>query len=156
MTLSAEILSRRLSTPSRHLAAGLIVAAAILLRLGLDPFLRGQAPYLLYMPAVALVAWLCGVRMGLAATAVCAVIGRYLVAKPGDYLSLASRGWVAMLLFAGVGAGLVWLVSRWRAAEGAAWQMHAQSLAALEGVATCQASGGRGCWWWTIRWTRGR
>ena len=68
--------------------AATTVAASLLLRLPLQPILGTEYSYLLFYPAVFAAAWLAGLRGGLAASVLSAVLARYLFIQPVGRLFL--------------------------------------------------------------------
>ena len=102
---------------ARYLLALAVVAGATLLRLAVDPFLHEQIPYFIYVAAVVVATWSCGVDGGVVATLVAAVVGNYFFVQPRYEIVPHPEDLVAMTLFAVVALGLVWLVSRWKRAE---------------------------------------
>ncbi len=110
-----------LLNPSGRLAryglAIAIVAAATLLRLAIDPLIHEQIPYFMYVAAVVVATWSCGVEGGVVATLAAAVTGNFLFVEPRYELTPHPADLVAMTFFSVVALGLVWLVGRWKRAE---------------------------------------
>jgi signal transduction histidine kinase/ActR/RegA family two-component response regulator len=124
MRLSASSLARLLSSARmpgmrtlRILLALAIVATATLLRLSLEPILRGQVPFFVYVGSVVVASWFAGVAGGLVATAMATLMGNYFFVAPRFALKFRHEDLAAMITFAAFSLGLVWLVSRWRSAE---------------------------------------
>jgi signal transduction histidine kinase/ActR/RegA family two-component response regulator len=101
----------------RYALATLIVAAATVVRLAIDPLIHEQIPYFLYVAAVVVATWRCGVDGGVLATLLAAVTGNYLFVAPRYELTPHPADLVAMTFFSAVALGLVWLVGRWKRAE---------------------------------------
>jgi signal transduction histidine kinase/ActR/RegA family two-component response regulator len=101
----------------RYALATLIVAAATVLRLAIDPLIHEQIPYFIYVAAVVVATWSCGVEGGVLATLLAAVTGNYLFVEPRHELTPHPVDLVAMSFFSVVAFGLVWLVGRWKGAE---------------------------------------
>lgn len=102
---------------ARYVLALAVVAGATLLRLATDPLLHEQIPYFIYVAAVVVATWSCGVDGGAFATLLAAVAGNYLFVDPRYEIIPHPEDLVAMTLFAVVALGLVWLVGRWKRAE---------------------------------------
>ena len=125
-------------TPPRSAVAGyaaavLATALVTLTRLGLADRLVEAAPFLPFVSAVAVAAWLGGLGPGLVATALGAVAGTALFLKPGEPHNLAGDA-VHAAMFVAVGAVVSFLCealhrSRRREAEG-----HARLAATLDGM----------------------
>lgn len=101
----------------RYLLAAAIVAAASLLRASVDPLVHDQIPYFVYVAAVVVATWFCGVDGGLVGAVLAAFAGNYLFVSPRYEMVPQGEDWIAMGLFGVVAVGLVWLVGRWRRAE---------------------------------------
>ena len=54
-----------LTRPRRYLLALVIVTAATLLRLAIDPLIHDQVPYFIYVASVVVTTWFCGVVGGI-------------------------------------------------------------------------------------------
>jgi two-component system, LuxR family, sensor kinase FixL len=107
------------------------VAAALGLRLLLQPWLGDSAPYLQFFPAILIVAWYGGFGPGVAATALAALIAMYRF-LPGDGLAVSGSGdRMSLALFSATGLAISWVNYRLRQAE------TAQSAAAM--LATSRA-----------------
>lgn len=97
-----------------HLAAGLLVVAAALLRLTLQPWLGDRAPFATYYPAVAVAAFLPGLGPGLLATGASAgVVLASWAAIPGQS-PLSTHHLVSLGAFALSGALMTVLAGRLR------------------------------------------
>ncbi len=122
---------------SRYLLALVIVAAATLLRLVIDPLVHDQIPYFIYVASVVVATWFCGVGGGILSVAFGALAGYYFFVPPRQTLPFRSEDVAAMGTFAAVAFGLVWMVGRWRRAEseqeeaGEALRQHAEELQAI-------------------------
>lgn len=78
----------------------LLVLAAALIRLALEPALRTHGPFLIFVLAVAGASWLGGWRPGLVATGLSAAIGIWFFAEPRYRLSMtSSEDWVYLAVF---------------------------------------------------------
>jgi two-component system, sensor histidine kinase len=101
-----------------YLVAVLATAAATLLRLVLSGVLGEQAPFFPFVLAVLVAAWYGGLRPGLLATALGAVLGTYLSARP-SHPSWAGRSGVALItgLFLVIGVAASWLCGALHAAR---------------------------------------
>ena len=106
--------------------AFLAFSVAMLLRLGIDPWLGRSVPYLLFFPAIMVAARYGGFGPGLFVTALsaAAAVFRYLeplnhfaIGQPSDLLALA--------LFGAIGALIAGLSDTVRAAEADQWQLAA-------------------------------
>jgi signal transduction histidine kinase/ActR/RegA family two-component response regulator len=116
-----------------------IVGVATLLRLAVDPFIRiyvplvfNQIPYVVYVAAVVVATWCCGVAAGLLSIVVAAFVGNYLFVAPRYEFIPQSADWFAMGTFAVVAGGLVWVVGTWKRRERLVRELHEQTLAVLE------------------------
>jgi two-component system, LuxR family, sensor kinase FixL len=81
------------------------VGLSLLLRVGLDPWLRGPGAFILFVPAVLVAAGIGGLGPGLVATALSLVSGIF--AGTDDTLTRSEV--VEAVLFGAVGAGISWL-----------------------------------------------
>src|SRR5690606_28261969 len=92
-----------------------VVAAAIVLRLLLDPLLGDRLPFLTLLPAVALVAWLCGRSPALLAIPLCLAAFAFLLLEPRDSFTIDRVEYRIGLVAHGLlGLGLVGLVEAMR------------------------------------------
>jgi signal transduction histidine kinase/ActR/RegA family two-component response regulator len=94
-----------------------VVAAATILRVAVDPWIHDQIPYFVYVGAVVVATWFCGIDGGILSVAVAALAGNYLFVQPRYVFIPEPEDWLAMGLFAAVGFVLVALVGRWKQAE---------------------------------------
>jgi signal transduction histidine kinase/CheY-like chemotaxis protein len=101
----------------RFLLAAGIVGVATLLRGLVDPLIHEQIPYFIYVAAVVVATWVCGVDAGIFSTVLAAFAGNYFFVPPRYQLIPHAEDWIAMGMFAAVAFGLVWLVGRWKRAE---------------------------------------
>ncbi len=101
-----ERLRRAILEPSSpaapYLLALFALAALVLLRIGLDPWLHDRATFLLFIPAVLLAADSGGLRPGLLATSFGVILGLLF----GD--GLGSAELIEAAIFISVGAGISW------------------------------------------------
>ncbi len=102
----------------RYLLAVGIVAGATLLRALADPLIHDQIPYFIYVASVVVATWFCGIDGGILSTVLAAFAGNYFFVSPRYELLPHGEDWTAMAMFGAVAGGLVWLVGRWKAAEG--------------------------------------
>ena len=76
----------------RFTAAAAAVTIILLLRLSLAPWLGGASPFMLFVLAVLAASWYGGVGPGLAATALAAALGNWLLVEPAGQLILPAPG----------------------------------------------------------------
>ena len=112
---------------SRYALAVGIVVAATLLRSAVDPLIHDQIPYFIYVAAVVVATWFCGVDGGVLATVLAAFAGNYFFVPLRYELIPHGEDWVAMGLFAAVALGLIWQVGRWRRAERVLRRLNAEA-----------------------------
>lgn len=106
-----------LSTSARYAIALLVTAAALLLRLALDPVWHAQLPFITLFPAVMVSGWLGGLGPGLLTTFLAALAAAYLWLPPLRSLSIKGPGeWLGLAAFIGVGAVISGLNETWRRA----------------------------------------
>jgi signal transduction histidine kinase/ActR/RegA family two-component response regulator len=101
----------------RILLALAIVATATLLRLSLEPVLRGQVPFFVFVGSSVVATWFAGVAGGVVATVAATFLGNYFFVTPRLAMKFRYEDLAAMITFALFSLGLVWLVGRWRSAE---------------------------------------
>ncbi len=101
----------------RSLLALAIFGVATLARAAVDPLVHDQIPYFIYVAAVVVATWFCGVEGGVLSTVAAAFGGNYFFVPPRYEFIPHGEDWIAMVLFATVALGLVWLVGRWKRAE---------------------------------------
>jgi PAS domain S-box-containing protein len=102
---------------SRYGVAVLASLLALLLRLLLEPILRGEAPLLVFVMAVVLSAWYGGLGPSLLATALSAVLGTYFFLPPVFSLSITKvADGIHLSLFLVEGILIGWLSERLRKA----------------------------------------
>jgi signal transduction histidine kinase len=87
VALSAQILKH---PAARYAFALLATAAALLLRLALNPFLGGTVPYVMLVPAVAFCAWYCGIGPSILSTVLILLAARYWFIPPVHSFRLSS------------------------------------------------------------------
>lgn len=118
----------------RYGIAILLIAAASFLRWALEPTLQGQAPFLPFLLAVPLAAWLGGLGPGVLATALAAVVSYVVFLHPGGEPAVTADGdRVALALFVltGIFSSAVATAARsaqWRA------ERHAKRTTRLQAV----------------------
>jgi signal transduction histidine kinase len=110
------------TTGMRYAVAVVATVVALLVRLGLNPFLGGSAPYITLLPAVAFCAWYCGVGPSIM-SAVLALIGaRYWFIPPVHSLRIVGTTQViAILVFLLVSGLLTAMGETRRRREEALW-----------------------------------
>ncbi|MBP7148630.1 MAG: PAS domain S-box protein [Acidobacteria bacterium] len=107
---------RALSPAARYLLAAGMMAAAIALRIFLDPLLRGRAPYILPFAAVCCAAWLCGRGPALLALAIGAAAAVALFVAP-SVAAIELDHLLHLLLFLASALLVTFLVTRAAAAR---------------------------------------
>ena len=107
---------------SRYALACAIVAVATLARAAVDPLIHDQVPYFIYVAAVVVAAWGCGVDGGVLAAVLSAFVGNYWFVPPRYEIVPHREDLYAMGLFTVLALGLVWLVGRWKRAERDLWR----------------------------------
>ncbi|HKT34239.1 MAG TPA: PAS domain-containing protein [Nitrospira sp.] len=88
--------------------------AALAVRLSLTPLLHLDVPFLTFLGAVMLSAWIGGTGPALFALAVSAILANYCCVPPYNALSFDQLGIASTLLFMLEAAGLVWLMAALR------------------------------------------
>jgi two-component system sensor kinase FixL len=96
-----------------------LIAAALALRLLLQPVLGLSIPYLPFFPAILLAAWYGGFGPGALATGLTAIIAMYLFLPPAGLAVSGGGDWLSLALFSGTGLGIAWINHRLRQAEAA-------------------------------------
>jgi len=104
---------------ARYAVAVAVIAAALGLRLMLQPWLGSSVPYLQFFPAILIAAWYGGFGPGVLATALGALIAMYLFLPPAGLAVSGVGEWLSLSLFAGTGLGIAWINHRLRQAEAA-------------------------------------
>ncbi len=121
----AAWLYRLRTWPRRYAVALLAVAAATLLRYGLDDIVGATPPFILFYPAVMLVSLLAGFGPGVFATLLSAAIADYLFLDPrNSFVVRNPRDVVWLALFVATGTAISWLGDR--------SQRHAKRLTEFE------------------------
>jgi signal transduction histidine kinase len=123
-----------LSRVTRYALAVAIAGVATLVRLAVDPLIGDQIPYFIYVGAVVVATWFCGVEGGFLSAFVAGFVGDYLFVPPRYEVLPHGQDWIALSLFWAVCACLVVLVGRWRRADIALREM-TQRLRALHAEA---------------------
>jgi PAS domain S-box-containing protein len=114
-TQDAQTIHWRTPLPLRRPAvqyafAVALVLAATLLRIPLEPWLIGRAPYGLYFPALAVVAWTCDVRPTVFTALLALASAWYFFVPPENSFFPKQEGHAASLLVYGAtAASLIWL-----------------------------------------------
>ncbi len=89
----------------RYGMAPLAVAIAFVGRVGLNPIVQGDSPYLFFIPAVLVAAGLGGLGPGLLATGLSAVLDLFVIT---DFPNLTVPEVVNAVAFVLIGAGMAW------------------------------------------------
>jgi PAS domain S-box-containing protein len=111
--LSTRIL--KLPALARYGFAVVAGAAAVALRLALDPIWGVQLPFITLFPAIMLSAWLGGLWPGLLTTAITGLAAEYYWIEPAHSFAVADKSeLVAVLVFVAVGAVISALNEAWR------------------------------------------
>jgi PAS domain S-box-containing protein len=92
-----------------YLAALGLVAASLLLRLLLHPWLGLKVPFLQFFPAIMIASWYGGFGPGVLATAVSAVAAMYFFLPPAGIAIGGAADAASLTLFVVVGVGISWL-----------------------------------------------
>jgi two-component system, LuxR family, sensor kinase FixL len=102
----------------RYLVALLLVAASLLLRLSLQPWLGDKVPFFEFFPAIMLAAWLGGFGPGIAAMSASAALALFFFMPPtGSAANADPADSVSLVLFVVTGAGIAWFNHRLRRGE---------------------------------------
>jgi two-component system sensor kinase FixL len=101
----------------RYGFAATAIAAALGLRLMLEPWLGTSVPYLQFFPAILLAAWYGGFGPGALATGLAALIAMYLFLPPAGLAVSGGGEWLSLVLFSVTGLGIGWINHRLRQAE---------------------------------------
>ena len=110
-----------LSPAARYGVAIGATAAAILLRLALDPVWGIRLPYITLFPAIMLSAWLGGFWPGIVSTLLCAAAAEYFWIEPGRSWAVANKSdLLGQLVFVAVGGAISALNEAWRRGTSAA------------------------------------
>ncbi|MBZ5726388.1 MAG: PAS domain S-box protein [Acidobacteriia bacterium] len=105
-----EIAGRKLPAWSRYVMAVLAVALAVAVRMAFLGALGTRAPFVTFYPAVILAALAGGLRGGLLATALSALVADFAWMEPvGEFSIVASADWLAVAVFAMSGAMISWV-----------------------------------------------
>jgi PAS domain S-box-containing protein len=105
----------RLSPFSRYGAAVALVAAAILIRLALDPIWGLRLPYITLFPAIMLSAWIGGAGPGILTTVLTAAAAEYFWIEPtGSWAVHDKTEFVGLGLFVAIGLFISALNEAWR------------------------------------------
>jgi PAS domain S-box-containing protein len=118
----------------RYLLALAIIAGGTLLRIAINPLAGGEVPFVVYIVAIVLVTWFCGVGPGALSIPLLIVLAEYLFVPDGYLMQFGRQDVTAVVTFSALGAGLVVLVGRWRSAERALQRRAAETQAALDAV----------------------
>src|SRR5260370_13424395 len=95
------------TTGTRYAVALLATVVALLVRLGLNPFLGDYVPYITLFPAVAFCAWYCGVGPSILSVVLGLIGGQYWFTSPAHSLRIVGTAQaIGILVFLSV-SGLV-------------------------------------------------
>ena len=98
--------------------AGLVVIVILLLRLALEPFIGRPAPFLLFIVAVIIPAWIGGLQSGLFATLFSCVVINYFFFGARYTFNLPDAGeFLALVMFIAEGTFLSWAISALRQSQ---------------------------------------
>ena len=101
----------------RYAVAAAAIAAAVGVRLLLQPWLGASVPYLQFFAAILVAAWYGGFGPGALATALAAVISMELYLPPAGIAVGAAGDWLSLSMFVATGLAISWISHRLRAAE---------------------------------------
>ena len=104
---------------ARYGVAVMLIAAALGLRLLLQPWLGSAVPYLQFFPAILLAAWYGGFGPGALATGLGALIAMELFLPPAGLAVSGAGDWLSLSLFVATGLAISWINHRLRYAEAA-------------------------------------
>jgi len=117
---SSYKIALNMSWIKRYGVALLLVAASLLLRFGLQPWLAAKIPYLQFFPAIMFAAWFGGLGPGMLAVALSAALAVFFFIAPvGSFAIDDPAELLSLVLFAGAGVGISWFNHRLRGSEGA-------------------------------------
>jgi K+-sensing histidine kinase KdpD len=106
------LLGKVRSSPLSYGIAVLVVGLALLVKLLLDPLIEEESPFLLFFGAVIVSAWVGGLRVGLFAVALAALVVNYFFLSPPNTLWLDDFGQgLRLTLFVVEGASVSLLVA---------------------------------------------
>jgi len=105
--------------------AALLVAAAVGVRLLLQPLLGASVPYLQFFVAILLAGWYGGFGPGALATGIAALIAMEIFLPPAGLAVSGAGDWLSLAIFVGTGLAISWINHRLRHAE-AAQRVNAQ------------------------------
>jgi two-component system, LuxR family, sensor kinase FixL len=111
------------------------VAAALVLRSWLEPWLGAQVPYLPFFPAILLTSWYGGFGPGLLASLLSALAAMYFVLPPGGLAVARAADLISLSLFLLTSLGIASLNGRLRRAEAAHRLIAAEATARAERLA---------------------
>jgi len=104
---------------ARYGVAVLLIAAALGLRMVLQPLLGVSVPYLQFFPAILLAAWYGGFGPGALGTGLSALIAMYLFLPPAGLAVSGAGDWLSLSMFVGTGLAFAWINYRLRQSEAA-------------------------------------
>lgn len=102
---------------ARYAVALLLVAASLLLRFLLQPWLGDNAPYLLFFPAIMVAAWYGGLGPGVLATTTSALAAMYVFLPPAGLAIAGAADAISLAVFVAIGVGISWLNHQLRTAD---------------------------------------
>jgi signal transduction histidine kinase len=110
------------TTGLRYAVALLATVVALLIRLGLNPFLGDYLPYITLFPAVAFCAWYCGVGPSILSVVFALIGAQYWFIPPMHSLRVVGTAQViGILVFVSVSSGLMAMGEARRRREEALW-----------------------------------
>jgi len=108
---TGRLLGKVRSSPLSYGIAVLMVGLALLVKLLLDPLIEEESPFLLFFGAVMVSAWIGGLRVGLFATALAALVANYFFLSPPYTLWLDFGQGLRLTLFVVEGASVSLLIA---------------------------------------------
>ncbi len=121
------------------------VGVACAARLAIEPLVGNHLQYVVFVAAIVVATWIAGKDGGLLSVVASALAGHYLFVEPRFRFDFTPNDTAAILVFAAVGIGLVWLVSSWRDAQLHVRDLHQEIFSVLEqlpvGVLTADSRG---------------
>jgi two-component system sensor kinase FixL len=130
--------------PSSYAVALLLVAASLLLRFLLQPWLGDSAPYLQFFPAIMVAAWYGGLGPGVLATTTSALAAMYVFLPPAGLAIAGAADSISLALFIAIGVGISWLNHQLRTtevAQGAAATLAAARAERLDAIINTTVDG---------------
>src|ERR1700674_2845637 len=124
MATDASLSSRISNTTGMRYAVALLgTVVALLVRLGLNPFLGDYVPYITLFPAVAFSAWYCGVGPSILSVVVALIGAQYWFISPAHSLRIVGTAQVTgIVVFLSVSSVLLAMGEACRRREEALWE----------------------------------